>query len=221
MSKLTTVVCFAVITMATHRLEAALIISVEEDTVNNEINFSWNGIIGDSGGGEVQSWPDGGDFIRPVNGRLGLADRSRGDVNDGGTGIWVAFRRFAGEGEQFGSGGIFSAFSVTGNTPWGAFGNGYLYVGAEEDGGTAAPDLATHTFTGSFTLTGDFATYGLFDTVGADISAGPVTLWAASTGSGSIVFQSAAAVPEPSTFSMLAFCGIAMAGYTRLRRRRK
>jgi hypothetical protein len=28
-------------------------------------------------------------------------------------------------------------------------------------------------------------------------------------------------VPEPSTFSMLAFCGIAMAGYTRLRRRRK
>jgi hypothetical protein len=29
------------------------------------------------------------------------------------------------------------------------------------------------------------------------------------------------AVPEPSTFSMLAFCGIAMAGYSRLRRRRK
>jgi len=28
-------------------------------------------------------------------------------------------------------------------------------------------------------------------------------------------------IPEPSTFSMLAFCGIAMAGYTRLRRRRK
>jgi hypothetical protein len=28
-------------------------------------------------------------------------------------------------------------------------------------------------------------------------------------------------VPEPSTFSMLAFCGIAMAGYSRLRRRRK
>ena len=30
-----------------------------------------------------------------------------------------------------------------------------------------------------------------------------------------------APVPEPSTFSMLAFCGIAMAGYSRLRRRRK
>ena len=30
-----------------------------------------------------------------------------------------------------------------------------------------------------------------------------------------------AVVPEPSTFSMLAFCGIAMAGYSRLRRRRK
>ena len=29
------------------------------------------------------------------------------------------------------------------------------------------------------------------------------------------------AVPEPSTFSMLAFCGLAMAGYSRLRRRRK
>jgi hypothetical protein len=29
------------------------------------------------------------------------------------------------------------------------------------------------------------------------------------------------AIPEPSTFSMLAFCGIAMAGYSRLRRRRK
>ena len=28
-------------------------------------------------------------------------------------------------------------------------------------------------------------------------------------------------VPEPSTFCMLAFCGIAMAGYSRLRRRRK
>jgi hypothetical protein len=28
-------------------------------------------------------------------------------------------------------------------------------------------------------------------------------------------------IPEPSTFSMLAFCGIAMAGYIRLRRRRK
>jgi hypothetical protein len=28
-------------------------------------------------------------------------------------------------------------------------------------------------------------------------------------------------IPEPSTFSMLAFCGIAMAGYSRLRRRRK
>ena len=28
-------------------------------------------------------------------------------------------------------------------------------------------------------------------------------------------------IPEPSTFSMLAFCGLAMAGYTRLRRRRK
>ena len=28
-------------------------------------------------------------------------------------------------------------------------------------------------------------------------------------------------VPEPSTFSMLAFCGIAMAGYSRLQRRRK
>ena len=28
-------------------------------------------------------------------------------------------------------------------------------------------------------------------------------------------------VPEPSTFSMLAFCGLAMAGYSRLRRRRK
>jgi sialate O-acetylesterase len=31
----------------------------------------------------------------------------------------------------------------------------------------------------------------------------------------------ATVVPEPSTFSMLAFCGIAMAGYSRLRRRRK
>ncbi len=29
------------------------------------------------------------------------------------------------------------------------------------------------------------------------------------------------AVPEPSTFTMLAFCGLAMAGYSRLRRRRK
>jgi hypothetical protein len=28
-------------------------------------------------------------------------------------------------------------------------------------------------------------------------------------------------IPEPSTFTMLAFCGIAMVGYTRLRRRRK
>ncbi len=33
--------------------------------------------------------------------------------------------------------------------------------------------------------------------------------------------QAGGAIPEPSTFSMLAFCGIAMAGYSRLRRRRK
>jgi hypothetical protein len=33
--------------------------------------------------------------------------------------------------------------------------------------------------------------------------------------------QSVNVIPEPSTFSMLAFCGLAMAGYSRLRRRRK
>jgi hypothetical protein len=40
---------------------------------------------------------------------------------------------------------------------------------------------------------------------------------------GTWIYRTGAAsvVPEPSTFSMLAFCGIAMAGYTRLRRRRK
>ena len=119
MSKLTTVVCFAVITMATHRLEAALIISVEEDTVNNEINFSWNGIIGDSGGGVAGSAASA-DFMTPVDGKFFVADRSRGDVGDGGSGNWESVRRFAGEGEQFGSGGSFSAFLVTGNTPWSA-----------------------------------------------------------------------------------------------------
>ncbi len=41
---------------------------------------------------------------------------------------------------------------------------------------------------------------------------------------GTWIFRQGAAesvVPEPSTFTMMAFCGIAMAGYSRLRRRRK
>ena len=154
-----------------------------------------------------------GDFMEPVDGKFFVADRSRGDVNDGGSGDWVSVRRFAGEVEQFGSGGSFSAFLVTGNTPWAAIGGSgnNLYVGAEADGGIDEPDLATYTFSGSFTLTGDFAAYGLFDTVGADISAGPVTLWSAATGSGSIVFQNAATIPEPSTALLLCLGLMALA----------
>ena len=219
----------SIIMIATDRIEAALIISVEEDTVNNVINFSWNGIIGDSGNGALviaASAEQGADFLVPSgqwDKYVSVADRSRGDVGSTGTGDWDPIRRFAGTSNAYGSGyplpgASFSDFVVTGNTSWAVTGqlpNQYLYVGAVTDGGSDVPDLATHTFTGSFTLPGDFATYGLFDTVGTDISAGPVTLWTATTGSGEILFQ---VVPEPST-GLLSLLGLAGCILARSRRR--
>ena len=212
----------SIIMIATDRIEAALIISVEEDTVNNEINFSWNGIIGDSGTGTTYSTAMDANYMVPANPSFSVADQDRSDVSSTGIGGWTSVSKYDGPSTDFGSGGFFVAFEVNGmGIPWGVRNSpGYpsaLLVGAVTDGGVDQPDLATHTFSGSFTLTGNFATYGLFDTVGADISAGPVTLWSAPTGSGSIVFQNAT-IPEPSTAFLLSCLGLLLAA-GRVRRR--
>ncbi len=65
-------------------------------------------------------------------------------------------------------------------------------------------DIDTHNFAGVF-IAGDWLT----------------TAQTAYDRRGAWLFSATRPVPEPSTFSMLAFCGFAMAGYTRLRRRRK
>ena len=159
-------------------------------------------------------------YMVPANPSFSVADQDRSDVSSTGFGGWTSVSKYAGPSTDFGSGGTFLAFEVNGmGIPWGVQNSpGYpsaLLVGAVTDGGVDQPDLATHTFSGSFTLTGNFATYGLFDTVGADISAGPVTLWSAPTGPGEIVFQ---VVPEPST-GRLSLIGLSGCILSRSRRR--
>ena len=213
----------SIMMIATDRIEATLIIAVEEDTVNNEINFSWNGIIGDSGAGVVYGVHVSADYISPNDYiSFNVADRSRADVANTGQGDWLAHMTFSGPHQPYGSGWVGSwvqetNFVVNSNTPWAVKENG-LFVGSITDGGSDVPDLATHTFSGSFTLPGDFATYALFDTAGTDISVGPVTLWTANSGSGSIVFQDAATIPEPST-GLLSLLGLAGCILARCRRR--
>ena len=201
--------------------DASLIIYVEEDNVNNEINFSWTGEIGPSGTGDPASNSWSADYIIPSFNQLFIGDRSRTDVTDGGSGSWISHRRYTGETFSYGGGtSAFTNFVATSNTSFAVVGS-FLYVGSVTDGASDHPDLSTHTFTGSFTLPGSFATYGLFDTVGTDISSGPVTLWTADTGSGSIVFQQASsgpAVPEPSSLVLLSLSGLG--GLFLMRRRR-
>lgn len=196
--------------------EAALIISVDENSGTNTVDFSWNGIIGSSGV-SLGSESIAPDFINPSMHAFLAADRIRGDVSNS----WDSIDTYAGTPFGYGSGGAFTEFLVTGNIPFGVNPKGLL-VGSITDGGTDSPDLSTQVFSGSFSLPGNFATYGLFDTPGADITAGPVTLWTADTGSGSVVFQQAnsgPAVPEPSSLALLSLSGLG--GLYLMRRRRR
>ena len=190
-----------------------LIIRVEEDTDNDEINFSWNGIIGNCGGWAFgpSVWTMNADYMEPVNlstggGVLYVADRKRSDVvGDTGAGNWIPLTEYHGLSTEFGSGAGFSDFEVNGmGIPWGVHplpdsgpgGTGLMVGGAnqEDDDSVDQPNLATHIFTGSFTITGSFSTRGLFDSDASDISAGEDSLWTSNFGPGEIVFALASAI---------------------------
>jgi hypothetical protein len=180
--------------------QAELVITVKENGGN--VNFSWNGIIGDSG--STNALPAGNpsaDQIVPSKGQVQLGDRTTNDLTpdgEGGFKKWTASGLYAGSSFAYGSGlgtapgDGFSDFLTTQNIPFRVFQNdetGDLLVGYTDQANTTGiPDLATDVFTGSFSLPGDFSTYGLFDT---GPTALPTTLWTATTGGGSIVFKAA------------------------------
>lgn len=206
--------------------QADLIITVFEDTVNDKVDFAWNGIIGASG--SATSLPGNGgsaDQIVPETGNVQAADRSRSDVSGTGGGSWSPSESYAGSTSAYGTGigtatptgGGFSTFDVTSDIPFFVRGgDGALRVGHITAGGSTFPDLATQVFTGSFSLDGDFSDYGLFDTAPTSLTSNPtVPFWTATAGgaTGSIVF---AAIPEPGTMSLLAIGGL---GVLLMRRR--
>jgi hypothetical protein len=194
--------------------QAELVITVTENGGN--VDFSWNGTIGDSG--STNALPAGSpaaDQIEPSTGQVQLGDRTKGDLSETfvGSGIfkkWTPSSVYAGDSFAYGSGlgtapgDGFSTFLTTQNISFRVIPNthsthpGDLLVGFTDQANTAGTvDLANDVFTGSFSLPGTFATYGLFDT---GPSALPCTLWTSTGGAGgSIVFQAPAATGTPGT----------------------
>ena len=191
--------------------QAALTIFVDEDTVNNEIHFTWEGVIGTA---TTAGGTSGGsaDQIVPEDGQVQFAD---GNTNFD-SGQW-----YAGTASAYGDGGAFSDFTVSSNIPFHVNPDGTLRVGKiGGDAGSTFPTLDSTVFSGSFTLdgldaTGDtIAGFGLFNTPTTNFDDNStVSLWSATTGTGSIVF---AAIPEPSAALLLG-----VAGMTLLVRRRR
>ena len=171
--------------------QAELVIYVDQDTVNNEVHFTWSGIIGTATTGTAGGGSSA-DQIVPLTGNFQVADRDRVDVPSG----WSPQEEYAGDTVAYGSGGSlpggFSDFLVESDISFTAHSDDTLRVGTITDEGADFPDLATQVFTGSFSLPGTFSTYGLFDTPGTSLTTNEfVPLWTATTGTGSIVFKAA------------------------------
>jgi len=160
----------------------ALVIYVFEDTVNDKIDFAWNGIIGASGTGTTSTRTPSADQIVPNSGNFQVGDRTTNDQ----TTKWTASEYYAGTVSLYGSGGPFSDFLTTQDIPFFVKGSdGTLHVGYTDQANTnGIPDLSSQTFAGSFSLTNNLAHYGLF-TTGYEL---PLTLWTADSGDGAIVF---------------------------------
>lgn len=198
-------------------LQADLIITVTEDTMNNEITFAWNGIVGDAGVAQNISSTRSSDIFDPVAGSFRVADRSRSDVGS----MWTFYAVYSGTNFRWGTGPGESAFNVMGlGVPFSVQFNGDLFVGSVLDGGTTAADVEADTIAGSFSISGSLASRGLFDEPANDIRSGPVTLWQANTGPAKIVFELAepAVVPEPTHVFVFALGVVCIAQCLRRRR---
>ena len=185
--------------------QAALTILVDEDTVNNEIHFTWEGVIGTA---TTAGGTSGGsaDQIVPEDGQVQFAN---GHVNFD-SGEW-----YAGTASAYGDGGSFSDFIVSSNIPFHVNPDGTLRVGKiGGDVGSTFPTLGSTVFSGSFTLDGldapgaTIAGFGLFNTAATSLTTNEsVSLWTATTGTGSISF---AAIPEPSAALLLGVAGMGL-----------
>jgi hypothetical protein len=174
--------------------QAGLVITVFENTGTGNVDFSWNGIIGNSGTAAAPTANGAADSIIPLDGTLAVGDRSTNDLNDdapNGFKKWTPSGVYAGTTSVFGSGAGTSDFLVTANIPfWVKSSDGGLFVGYTDQGNVSGPtgavDLSSTVFTGSFSLPGTLADWDIFDT---GPTALPCTVWTATTGTGSIVFQ--------------------------------
>jgi hypothetical protein len=179
--------------------QAELVITVTENGGN--VDFAWNGIIGASGTAAATTVTGAADAIIPLDGSLQVGDRSSNDIHSSGTTDgkkWTPSGVYAGTTSLFGTGAGTSTFLVTGNIPFFVkSANAGLFVGyTDQANKTGIPDLSSTVFTGSFSLPGTFASIGLFDT---GPTALPTPFWAATIGTGSIVFQCRAATGTPGT----------------------